>query len=128
MFYLGLREALLHPFLAHHDESDWPEGQKYTNCPSTKIDALITILRHHLETPGAWPLQCKTDGTNRLVPADEEARSVASSEDKSKDRIVVYLAFPKNNWMVRKVCVFDAPVVVTGEPTLTPGRRWLKPI
>ena len=108
-----MREALLHYILAHTSEDDWPASTSYAQNPSTKIDALLAIVRHHLRAPGLPPLHVGDQQTNALAPDPDYLPGLDGSPPVKStitqnvaggpDRIVVYLAFPKNNWIVRKV-------------------------
>ena len=45
---------------------------EYEQCPSTKLDATIQIIKHHLGTPGAAPLRNLCPGGDSLVPSTPE--------------------------------------------------------
>lgn len=67
--------------------------------PSRKIDALITILQHHLASDARPPLMVKGD---KLIPT---ASCIATSLDSDTstadpDKFVVYCAFPSSNNIV----------------------------
>ena len=108
-----MREALLHYILAHTSEDDWPASTSYAQNPSTKIDALLAIIRHHLRAPGLPPLHVSDQQANTLaidpeyLPGPDGCAPgkslIPQTTAGGPDRIVVYLAFPKNNWIVRKV-------------------------
>lgn len=111
-FYLGIRETLLHEILAAMSEDDWPADLAYSDQPSTKINALLALIRHHLLAPGLPPLAVVDSANNTLGPDPDylpqadgspPAKTVVQEASLGPDRIVVYLAFPKNNWIVKKV-------------------------
>lgn len=56
-FYLSIRRALFHHIFAKMKNPEPPPTLlEYERLPSSKLDALATILVHHLSTPGALPL------------------------------------------------------------------------
>ena len=122
-FYLGIRKALLHPALAEVNGITFARSASYADFPSTKIDALLKIVEHHLKAPGQPPLRVHEEGSNNLVPDWDLFKLGVEDHDESNemttnvtlqdgrqiriaqtgDRIVIYLAFPMNNWIVVKV-------------------------
>ena len=79
------------------------------------MNALLAILEHHLRTPAAPPLVVQPDGPvpNTLVPDPNYMAAEVSpgSAASTPDRIVVYLAFPKNNWVIHKVRADNASLL-----------------
>lgn len=107
-----MRQDALHPDLATLNEGDWPVGLRYVDNPSTKMDAMLSIVRHHLQAPGLPPLAVSDPTTNALdlhpdyVPQEDGSPALKRIDQDIKlgpDRIVIFLAFPKNNWLVSKV-------------------------
>lgn len=84
-------------------EFRWRRDEPYSLHNSTKINALIAILQHHLSAPGLPPLMVKDEGTNTLVVNPDPSTHVTQDLELGPDRIIVFLAFPKNNWVVQKV-------------------------
>ena len=80
----------------------WKEGETYMSRPSTKIDALLQIIKYHLSAPGLQPLKVTDQDANTLEP-DPNALRTFQDPSLRPDRIVVYLAFPSNNAIVHKV-------------------------
>ena len=117
-FYLGIRKALLHEMLGLYGEQSWVSSQLYVDRPSTKIDTLLKLIHHHQKSPGSPPLTVAQEGSNNLVEntsyhafghdtsESPQTQNAPSDLDPSNhDRIVVYLAFPMNFWIVEKVCL-----------------------
>ncbi len=98
--------------------------QEWNDLPSTKLQALVTILQWHLEQDGRAML--RTHGV--VEEADQHAAPEASDTEEDlecnvlepcpdwenptprhpnscPDRIVVYVAFPSNNALITKVNV-----------------------
>lgn len=70
----------------------------YADNPSTKINALLDILRYHLGKSCTAPAEFQD---NKIVgPLESDWHSVAGAPN---DKILVYLAFPSNNRVVEKV-------------------------
>ncbi|OSC96198.1 hypothetical protein PYCCODRAFT_1472816, partial [Trametes coccinea BRFM310] len=100
-FYLGIRKALLHKSLADVEDHRFPadkDHRPYSDFPSSKLDALLELLRYH-------------EGASCAPPAIVQPAIVAPQSDPEGwcridgapiDKIVVYLAFPSSNWLVRK--------------------------
>lgn len=105
----------MHPTFSLLPEYRWPENEPYNLHPSTKIDALLAILQHHLATPDAPTLVVKEDAAvpNTLVPDPDYMATDAAPGSSAgvPDRIIVYLAFPKNNWVIYKVRTSRTSVV-----------------
>ena len=120
-----MREALLHAFLARHNEEDWSTEKRYSDNPSTKIDAIMVIILYHLDAPARPPLHVvgKEGEPNTLMPnaqylagGDDEANTdgVTDTVPNTPDLIVLYLAFPKNNWIVKKASAQRTQLVYAG--------------
>ena len=85
-------------------EFRWPRDEPYHLHTSTKISALVAIVQHHLSAPGLPALMVQEDGdSNALVVNPDPSAAVDQDPQAGPDRIVVFLAFPKNNWVVHKV-------------------------
>ncbi len=67
---------------------------------STKLDALVKMLLHHLEEDNRAPLVL--DEHNNLVP-DPTFVPTPRGPNSPPDRIVVYVAFPSNNPLIKAV-------------------------
>ncbi|KAH9846752.1 P-loop containing nucleoside triphosphate hydrolase protein, partial [Lenzites betulinus] len=100
-FYLGIRRALLHknmPGIPGHQFPPKPERLPYNTFPSTKIDALVKVLQYYdgrsCAPPPTW-----IDG-DIGPPENPDAWPVVPNAP--IDKIIVYLAFPSSNWIVRK--------------------------
>lgn len=67
-----------------------------------RLNALIRLLRHHLEAPGATPLKARdvTDAKGNVVtelqPNPQLVPEAAPLGNGTPDKIVVYLAFPEH--------------------------------
>ncbi|EKM49018.1 uncharacterized protein PHACADRAFT_202111, partial [Phanerochaete carnosa HHB-10118-sp] len=92
-FYLGVRKILAHPDYYHVDKdidrvitrkgkrsvakeqhTTWQGPQsleEYRASPSTKLDATVTIIKHHIITPGAAPLVNSFTNGNTIREGDE---------------------------------------------------------
>ncbi|KAL7281844.1 hypothetical protein ACG7TL_005167 [Trametes sanguinea] len=100
-FYLGIRKALLHKSLADLEDHRFPsdkDGRPYTDFPSSKLDALLALLEYHIGGSCAPP--ALVDPTIAAPESDPEGWS--RIDGAPVDKIVVYLAFPSSNWLVRK--------------------------
>ena len=85
-------------------EFRWPRDDPYHLHTSTKINALVAILQHHLSAPGLPALMVEGNpDSNSLVVNPDPSAEVAQDPSLGPDRIIVFLAFPKNNWVVQKV-------------------------
>lgn len=73
---------------------DW-ERQK-----STKLEALVTILQHHLARDTAEPLVVE-GGSNNLIPGPPD--SAPRAPNAPRDKIVVFTVFPSNLDIVEEV-------------------------
>ncbi len=104
-FYLGLRQGLTHYRLANFGEYKFPADHTqvvYQQDPSTKIDKMLEIVHHHKDKICGKPLE-PAEGEGEIIvrgPAQQAWRVVPGA---GPDKIIVYCAFPKNNWIVRKV-------------------------
>ncbi|KAI0681777.1 P-loop containing nucleoside triphosphate hydrolase protein [Cerioporus squamosus] len=112
-FYLFHRQAGLHSALSKQPEYHWPRNEPYHEHRSSKIDAMLRIIQYHQTAPGLPPLTVtEEEGSNELVPNPrygpldpahpDRIHHIAQDPALGDDRIVVFLAFPKNNWVVRK--------------------------
>ena len=110
-FYLTIRQALLHPGfskLKGHAFSEADMMKPYSSHPSTKINALLVLLKHHVGkicpegieeitsigdiAKGEYELGLREDwavdwGDNDQVPTNA-------------DKIIVYCGFPSLNWII----------------------------
>ncbi|KAJ2993885.1 hypothetical protein NUW54_g7644 [Trametes sanguinea] len=103
-FYLGIRQALLHKFAPDLDGYQFPHDHqaiKYNDFPSTKINALLELLQHH-RGKSCTPPAVIVHG--HVVDSDLAARwpDWPTVPGAPIDKIIVYLAFPSQNWIVRK--------------------------
>ncbi|KAI9069500.1 hypothetical protein FKP32DRAFT_1559599, partial [Trametes sanguinea] len=103
-FYLGIRIALLHKLAPDIEGYQFPrdhESLRYDDYPSTKIDALLELLDYHTDKVCAPPATIE-DG--HIVDVDEDSAwpDWPRVPDAPIDKIIVYLAFPSQNWIVRK--------------------------
>ncbi|KAH9846337.1 P-loop containing nucleoside triphosphate hydrolase protein, partial [Lenzites betulinus] len=100
-FYLGIRRALLHknmPGIPGHVFPSNASRLPYSKFPSTKIDALVKVLKYY-EGKSCAPPPTWINGD--LGPPDNpEGWPVIPNAP--VDKILVYLAFPSSNWIVRK--------------------------
>ncbi|KAI0642173.1 hypothetical protein C8Q79DRAFT_984404 [Trametes meyenii] len=102
-FYNGLRQSLLHKSAA---DEQWArrnaQAFQYKDDPSTKIDVLVKILNFIKGKSCVPPIEY-INGEIRVksqVPPDWPR-----PEGSGPDKVVVFLAFPKSNWIVEKVRV-----------------------
>ncbi|OSC96168.1 P-loop containing nucleoside triphosphate hydrolase protein, partial [Trametes coccinea BRFM310] len=100
-FYLGIRKALLHKKLGEVPPYVFPANLRevrYQDDPSTKIDALIALLKYHQGKSCAQPAQFNG---NTLVepPYDEKWPRIKPD---TVDKALVYLSFPSSNFIVKK--------------------------
>jgi hypothetical protein len=104
-FYIKVRRALLHPSCNTNFEWHNPTTpEEWRLHPSRKLDALVEILSHHLETAGAPALEVGSDG--ELVPKPDPETGG------SPDKIVVYSAFPSSNVQLLRVRICFDPFLM----------------
>ncbi|KAH9949213.1 P-loop containing nucleoside triphosphate hydrolase protein, partial [Amylocystis lapponica] len=95
-FYLNIRRALTHP--ACNYIGDWVKPttiEEWQRDSSVKMNALVDIVRHHLNADGAPPLCIETPGSNVLVP-DLQAPVDSRGPHSLPDKLVIFVAFPAN--------------------------------
>ena len=108
-FYLGIRKALLHKKLGEVPPHVFPaslQEVRYKDDPSTKIDALIALLKYHHGKTCAQPAQF--DGNTLVEPSYDENWPRVSSD--TVDKALVYLSFPSSNFIVKKVSPAESQV------------------
>lgn len=93
---LGRRETFIPTTMA--------EWEAY---PSTKLNAMVKLLLWHLEEDNRAPLRVSEDPqthelTNELEPVPEWVPQIRPAHS-SPDRIIVFVAFPSNNYLVTAV-------------------------
>jgi hypothetical protein len=75
---------------------------QYLENPSTKINVLIILLKHHMQQPGAIPLlaydvpNSQGESISELRETPELVPATAPPANGTPDKIVVYLAFPEH--------------------------------
>ncbi|KAH9852795.1 P-loop containing nucleoside triphosphate hydrolase protein, partial [Lenzites betulinus] len=107
-FYLSIRQALLHPGfskLSGYAFTPEDELKPYTDHPSTKIDAVLSVLEWHLGHCCRPPLEYNTD-SHVYSQVDAESWPWDPKRDNPdgalpNDKIIVYLAFPSLNWLIK---------------------------
>ena len=96
------------------DLCKWQPRVPYSQNPSTKINVVLHIVQYHLAKPGRPPLHIAEPGSNALEPnpdfmapgEGEPARTPGELFQDPKlgpDKVIIYLAFPRNNWTLEKV-------------------------
>ncbi|GBE89337.1 hypothetical protein SCP_1503450 [Sparassis crispa] len=123
-FYLNIRRALTHPGCNHEFEYELPNTlEDWRNKPSKKLETLVEVLQHHLETDGAAPLAVTGPGLGNH-PDHVEFHPVAGSPDK----IVVYINFPSHLPLIGAVLDLYGIKYVTydGDTTLAQRQVSLK--
>ncbi|KAI9069960.1 hypothetical protein FKP32DRAFT_1558701 [Trametes sanguinea] len=121
-FYLGIRKALLHKCLADVDEHRFPrdkDQRPYTDYPSSKLDALLELLKYHLGQTCAPPAQVHPT----IAPPAADPEDWLRLPDASIDKIIVYLAFPSSNWLVRKALEHSGVKYMEINSDKTPKQR-----
>ncbi|KAI9056740.1 hypothetical protein FKP32DRAFT_1551830, partial [Trametes sanguinea] len=103
---LCLRQVRAAWTCVHGRESQGPLAHtstplRYDDYPSTKIDALLELLDYHTGKACAPPATIE-DG--HIVDLDDDSAwpDWPRVPDAPIDKIIVYLAFPSQNWIVRK--------------------------
>ena len=80
--------------------------EEWEGNPSRKLDILVAVLKHHLGTPDAPPLEMAADCETTVprpaepVPHGDLARPTHPG---TPDKVVVYLYFVQNNSFVLNV-------------------------
>ena len=69
-----------------------------------KLDVVAKLIQYHLKEKGARAALVRQDGDNVTVTMDPESRPVRGSHDGSRDKIVIFSAFPKNFPHIIAVC------------------------
>jgi hypothetical protein len=64
--------------------------EEWQQHPSRKLDALVEILKHHLEKDDQPPLEVKND---KLVPSPRPSGS-GPAKTNAPDKVIVYCEFP----------------------------------
>lgn len=111
----------MNPALSYLPQFAWdPRTDVYANHASTKLDTLRTLLQHHLATPGAPPLKVAVVGPdNQLIPDERYLPGgeyhIVQSIALGHDRVVVFLQFPKNNWVVIAVCYSNRKISLVAQ-------------
>lgn len=133
-FYLDARQCLVHHSFAGGKRPSPPRTRdQYTSDPSTKIDALLRILKHHKANPGAGPLTNASSvgggqDSNHLIRSEDvpahmqtpctNAEGVVESRPSipegvdlktHPDKAVVYMAFPSHYQWVKAVRFWRVP-------------------
>ncbi|KAL7283873.1 hypothetical protein ACG7TL_001143 [Trametes sanguinea] len=103
-FYLGIRQALLHKFAPDLEGYQFPADHlavNYRDYPSTKIDAMLELLDHHKGKSCTPPAKVE-DGHVVASTVGEDWPEWPVIASAPVDKIIVYLAFPSQNWIIRK--------------------------
>lgn len=110
-FYLTMRQALLHSWLSrqlNHRFLAVHKTLEYSDLPpSTKVDMTLRIVVKHLFQTCATPLSNLKDVHGNPVAGaiieGDNIRWATPLEKLPSDKIIIYLTFPSNNWIVRNV-------------------------
>ncbi|KAI0350441.1 hypothetical protein OH77DRAFT_1572606 [Trametes cingulata] len=100
-FYLGSRMALVHcrlPELPGYTFPDDQDSTKYSDFPSTKLDWLVKLAKYYENGVCKQPPVITKAGVEEPEYDPEWVRV----PDAPKDKIIVFLAFPHGNWIVKK--------------------------
>ncbi|THG92497.1 hypothetical protein EW026_g8419 [Hermanssonia centrifuga] len=100
-FYLGFRRGVTHWSFADPSASIPPPKTlaEWTSTKSTKLDAVVQIIKHHLANDDAAMLH-EVGDHNVLTP---QADHVPRTDIITPDKIVVYSAFTSHNAFIRQV-------------------------
>lgn len=110
-FYLTMRQAVLHSWFSrqpNHRFLPLHEKLPYSDLPpSTKIGTMLRIVVKHLYQTCATPLSNLKDKHGNpvagVIVEGDNIRWTAPAEKLPTDKIIIYLTFPSNNWIVRSV-------------------------
>lgn len=72
---------------------------EWDTMKSKKLDVLVKLVKHHLGDDNRHPFKVDND---ELVENKDELPP--HPEKSAPDKIVVYSAFPSNNFLILKVC------------------------
>lgn len=91
------------PFWVPADLTEWE------SMPSTKLTALVTILKYHLEADGRAPLRLKEDfdenDPNALEITPDWQEVTPRPAGSAPDRALLFVSFPSNNALITGVSV-----------------------
>ncbi|KAI0257849.1 P-loop containing nucleoside triphosphate hydrolase protein [Gloeopeniophorella convolvens] len=91
-FYLNVRRALLHPSTAEKRDTPFTMAE-YATQPSAKLDAIVEIVKHHLEHDSASAIQPTRAKEYPPDLFDFDPHAVTSASDKP-DKIIIFSYFP----------------------------------
>lgn len=84
---------------------------EYEANPSTKLNILIKVIKHHMTTPNAPVLRIEEIGAGNTLVIDETV--VLAPTDGSPDKILVYCHFPSQNTFLVEVSQSSVVSAVT---------------
>lgn len=112
-FHLDARKAVFHIFFCDSKLFSHPPAtvEDYMTSRSSKIDAIVDIVKYHKQAPGRLPLAVKqqpaTDDPGRLNTFEstvwDNLSSHSLTHSDSPDKIVLFVVFPEHSPFLKAV-------------------------
>ncbi|KAJ3001286.1 hypothetical protein NUW54_g6525 [Trametes sanguinea] len=125
-FYLGIRQALLHKFAPDIEGYQFPrdhDSLRYSDYPSTKIDALLELISYHKGKSCQPPATINDGQVIHSGESIDDWSNWPAVPDAPIDKIIVYLAFPSQNWIIRKALLENGFAFEEIHGRATPSQR-----
>ncbi|TFK77707.1 hypothetical protein K466DRAFT_508186, partial [Polyporus arcularius HHB13444] len=119
-FYVKFRRTHTHWRLADNDAYLPANLEDYKFQPSTKLNSILRLLKYHLEQDNRPPLVVNPNFQDMLVPTTDWIAK-PRGPNSPPDKVVIYVAFPSNNYLIKKVLSFYgiSCVEINGKKSMT---------